>query len=350
MRSLRLLAGATAALILVSGCSDNNGGTPPTENRPPVAGFSEVCTNLSCVFTDTSTDPDGNNTIASRLWAFGDGTPNSDNTNPTHAYATAGTYTVVLTVTDNENATNQFTKQVTVTAPPPGNTPPTASFELPTGCTAGTPCGFHSTSTDPEGNNTIASWDWDFGDGETGEGADATHTYDAAGTYTVTLVVTDNMNATATATQQLVVTPPASQDCTTSGTLVDCTLTVTQRVTVKFTVVSRSCELVGNKLTTTGPVARTVFFHLCNRTVGEEYTLPDDTGAPLVLPAGTPLGIRFHQGTADTGDPAPGDPGVRIDGSYPNWTLNIDDGGAPGTPGEPDFNDAVVSVTATLAP
>jgi hypothetical protein len=41
------------------------------------------------------------------------------------------------------------------------------------------------------------------------------------------------------------------------------------------------------------------------------------------------------------------DPGIQVTGSYPSWTLNIDDGGAAGTPGEPDFNDVVVTVTAT---
>ncbi len=67
----------------------------------------------------------------------------------------------------------------------PGNTAPTSSFDLPVDCVAGTPCGFHSTSTDPDVGDGIAFAAWDFGDTGTGEGNDVTHTYAAAGTYTV---------------------------------------------------------------------------------------------------------------------------------------------------------------------
>ena len=59
-----------------------------------------------------SSDPDG--TVARYDWDFGDGAtlPNGGPT-PTHTYATAGTYVVSLTVTDNENcSTNRvFTGQ-----------------------------------------------------------------------------------------------------------------------------------------------------------------------------------------------------------------------------------------------
>ena len=70
MRSIRMLAALTGILTLASACGDG-GGTEPPPNRPPVAGFTEVCTQLSCVFTDASTDPDGNTTITGRSWNFG---------------------------------------------------------------------------------------------------------------------------------------------------------------------------------------------------------------------------------------------------------------------------------------
>jgi len=84
--------------------------------------------------------------------------------------------------------------------------------------------------------------------------------------------------------------------------------------------------------------------------VGTEYTITDATGGAQVFEQGSTLALRFTQGTADPGDPASGDPGIEIDGSYPGWTLNVDDGGNAGAQGEPDFNDAKLSVTATLAP
>jgi chitodextrinase len=339
MRSIRLMAVST--IILAAAWACGSGGTDV--GTPPVASFDQTCTGLACTFADHST-PAGGITWA---WNFGDPTSTtntSDIQNPSHTFTAAGTYNVQLTVTDASGASNSKTNPVTVT----GNLSPTASFDLPT-CTAGTPCGFHSTSTDADGS--IATTHWDFGDGQSAEGADATHTYAAASTVTVVLTVTDDEGAQNTSSQQLTVSPAASQDCTTSGgTVVDCSLGMTGRVTVKITIMSRSCELAGNRLSITAPLAQIAFFNLCTRAVGEEYTVKDGAGAPLVFAAGTSLGLRFNQGTADPGDPASGDPGIEISGSFPNWTLNIDDGGNAGAQGEPDFDDVVLSVQATPAP
>jgi PKD repeat protein len=89
------------------------GGGGGTTNNPPTASFTYSCTNLSCTFTDASTDTDG--TIASRSWTFGDG-GTSTAQNPTHSYASGGTFTVTLTVTDDGGATGTTSKQVTVSA------------------------------------------------------------------------------------------------------------------------------------------------------------------------------------------------------------------------------------------
>jgi len=349
MRSIRLLAAATFILVLGSGCGSDGGGVEP--GNDPVAEFTvAACTaNTACAFTDASTDPDGNQTITARVWDFGDpasGTANaSTETNPSHTFAAANTYNVKLTVTDNSGKTSVKTNPVVVTAAT--GTPPVASFDLPTDCTAGTPCGFHSTSTD---DGTIEAALWEFGDTETAEGADATHTFAAPGTYGVKLTVTDNQGNPGSVTQQVVVSPAASQDCTSSGTAVDCSLTVSQRSTLKFTVVSRNCQLSGNSLGVTSPRADNIFFNLCNRAVGDEEFLRDNANAPLVIEAGTVVTIRFVQGTKGLADPPTGDPGIQISGSTGNWTLHIDDGGAAGTPGEPDFDDAVISVTTIAAP
>lgn len=91
----------------------------PTGNQPPTASFTYSCTDLTCDFTDTSTDPDG--TIVSWDWDFGD-TNTSTAQNPTHTYAAAGTYTVSLTVTDDGGLTDSTSTPVTVTAPGGGIT------------------------------------------------------------------------------------------------------------------------------------------------------------------------------------------------------------------------------------
>src|SRR5207247_877852 len=116
-------------------------------NQPPTANFTFSCSGLGCNFTSTSSDPDG--TIASYSWTFGDAT-SSTLQNPSHTYGTGGSYTVTLTVTDNQGAPSAPTsKTVTVTAP---NQPPVANFTF--SC-AGLSCSFTSTSSDPDG--TIAS-------------------------------------------------------------------------------------------------------------------------------------------------------------------------------------------------
>jgi PKD repeat protein len=96
-----------------SGFGGTVGGGGGGGNTPPVASFSNTCTDLQCSFTDTSTDPGGS--VVGWSWTFGD-TTGSTAQNPSHNYASAGTYTVSLTVTDNGGLTNSTSKQVTVTS------------------------------------------------------------------------------------------------------------------------------------------------------------------------------------------------------------------------------------------
>jgi len=167
-------------------------------NQSPTAAFTSSCTNLSCSFTNTSSDPDGS--IASNSWNFGDGTT-STVASPSHSYAAGGTYTVTLTVTDNQNATGSVSHSVTVTAP---NQAPTANFTF--SCNA-LSCNFTSTSSDPDGS--IASYSWTFGDGGTSTAQNPSHSYAAGGNYTVTLRVTDNQGAQSALTSKTVtVTAP----------------------------------------------------------------------------------------------------------------------------------------------
>ena len=171
---------------------------PPVEpgvNADPIAAFTSECDDLTCAFTDASTDTDG--TIQSHAWNFG-GEDTSSSADPTHTFSAPGTYTVELTVTDNETGTGFTSRQVTVEITP--NADPTASFTYD--CDDLT-CAFTDASTDTDG--TIQSHAWNFGGEDTSSSADPTHTFSAPGTYTVELTVTDNETGTGFTSQHVTV-------------------------------------------------------------------------------------------------------------------------------------------------
>ena len=101
------LINAQATLQAVA--NDMGGGS----NAAPVANFTYTVSGLTVQFTDTSTDSDGS--IVGRSWTFGDG-GTSTAANPSRTYASAGTYTVNLTVTDDDGATHTRSQSVTVSS------------------------------------------------------------------------------------------------------------------------------------------------------------------------------------------------------------------------------------------
>ncbi|MCG2826174.1 MAG: PKD domain-containing protein [Thermoplasmatales archaeon] len=179
--------------------TDNDGATNSTSqivtvlNVPPIAGFTyspTIPTDLQLVqFTSLSMDDDG--TISSYYWNFGDGRT-STHQNPTHQYFDNGTYTITLTVTDDDGATNTTSKNITVL-----NVPPVAGFIYsPTIPTTFYTIQFTSTSVDADG--IIQSWYWDFGDENASTQENPQHQYLLPNTYMVTLIVTDNDGVTNT--------------------------------------------------------------------------------------------------------------------------------------------------------
>jgi PKD repeat protein len=199
---------------LITGTQTPPGGIgdlDPAANEPPISDPNGPYTGVvgqNVMFDGTgSSDPGG--TIVSYDWDFGDGATGTG-ASPQHAYASAGEYTVSLTVTDNLGATDTATTSATID---PANQAPTADPNGPYNGTVGIAVSFDgSGSTDPDGS--IVAYDWDFGDGNTGTGVSPSHTYGSDGIFTVSLTVTDDAGATDSATTEATIAlgnqPPVS--------------------------------------------------------------------------------------------------------------------------------------------
>ena len=152
-------------------------------------GFDASITTDTVQFTDTSTVEEGD-TINGWSWDFGDGSTSGDQ-NPSHTYASTGTYTVTLGVTTTNGQTGSVQGSVTIEE----------AVEVV--------CNFESVALNDElpfqvqFNNlssNVASYSWDFGNGQSSSDAGPhTITYDTAGTYAVVLTCTDSEGGTLTA-------------------------------------------------------------------------------------------------------------------------------------------------------
>jgi len=150
----------------------------------------------SIEFTDESTSsPDE---IVSWSWDFG-GLGTSTEQNPSFTFMDDGSYTVTLTVTDDDESTNTVSHNVTVT-----DLGPTAAFTWsPEPQDEGVPVQFTDESTSSP--DEIASWSWDFGGLGTSANQNPSFTFMDNGSYNVTLTVTDDDGSTDTVSHSVTV-------------------------------------------------------------------------------------------------------------------------------------------------
>jgi len=185
------------------------GGTPT--NHPPVALFSAVAdaNDPLTVNFDASGSSDPDNDPLTYAWNFGDNRSGSGKLT-SHKYATAGTYTVVLTVSDGRGETATKSASVMVTTTPSNNNSPTAVLTAsPVSGNAPLAVSFDSTgSSDPDGD--ALTFTWDFGDGQTATGPTALHTYSTAGVYTAILTAADGLGGTDARSVTITVTSESS--------------------------------------------------------------------------------------------------------------------------------------------
>ena len=120
----------------------------------------------------------------SYIWDFGDGSPISNEFEPTHTYTgDQEYYTVSLTATNNLGCTMTVTKNqyIHIVQPPVAafNVNPSTLINIPD----------YTFRFEDESTNTPTIWQWDFGDGTGSALKNPSHTYLDTGTYKVTLRV-----------------------------------------------------------------------------------------------------------------------------------------------------------------
>ena len=108
--------GTNQALIASNEFGDYSPSWNANGNQPPVASsggpYSGVVAQNVAFSGNGSFDPDGS--VSTYSWSFGDGGTGSG-VSPTHNYASAGTYSVILTVTDNLGAPTSATTTTSIT-------------------------------------------------------------------------------------------------------------------------------------------------------------------------------------------------------------------------------------------
>jgi gliding motility-associated-like protein len=183
-------AGLYAIRLIVTtdnGCKDTITQSITIYPQPTATSFtinagSQCLTGNSFAFTTNATVASGTITYS---WNFGDGST-STLQNPTHAYATAGTYPVRLVITTDNGCKDSVSNNITV-YPQPTGVDFTVNGTSP--CVSGNSFAFNTNATVASGT---VSYGWDFGDGSTSTLQNPTHTYAVGGTYDIKLVVITN--------------------------------------------------------------------------------------------------------------------------------------------------------------
>jgi len=185
-------AGAgTYTVTVTNGLCTASDAVNVTQLSGPLSAFSATtgCMNDPVTFTDLSTVTSG--TITGWSLTFGDGSVSALQ-NPSHLYASPGTYSICLAVISG-GCTDTVCQDITV------QEDPVSQFTASNAC-EGMPVTFNNGSS---GN--ISSYNWNFGNGNTSSQVSPSATYAGYGSYTVTLVVADPSGCSDTSTQQVVI-------------------------------------------------------------------------------------------------------------------------------------------------
>jgi hypothetical protein len=248
------------------------------------------------VFTATGTFTDPSSSSWTATANYGDGTgvlpvPVSGNTYTlSHQFAAAGTFSILVTLTDNQGLSSTTTRTVTATngAAKIASLP---SASLPVGNTYTADGSF----TDAGSKSWTATVNYGDGSGTStlhlsGKTFTLSHIYYGVGTYTVTIQVTDNQGAVATATSSVTVQGAAASTATLASQ-------VTQLATAGLmtpaaaTAINKSLTAVAAAIAAGDKTAASVGLAAVGITINNEFGAGRMSSATAILIGQAMIGI-----------------------------------------------------------
>ena len=181
--------------------TDDDGGSASTSSTVAISNVNPQITSAvipssgdeaeTLFFSATGTDVAADTLTFS--WDFGDG-GTATGTNVTHVYDDNATYTVTLTLTDEDGGSATTSANIAIA----NVAPQIANVAIPGTGDEGQPVAMSADAVDAAGE--VLTWVWDYGDGNSdtfvlAQGASAsstTHAYDDEGTYNIVITVTDD--------------------------------------------------------------------------------------------------------------------------------------------------------------
>ncbi len=164
----------------------------------------ELSDTIGCPGSEITFTPLDTGGITGFTWNFGDGTPTSNEPNPSHTYNSVGQYVVTLTLTSDDCPQNIMRLPDTIRIQP---CPVVKIYDTLSEYCAPLEITLFgdSSATHPQDTNQLLNWTWNLGNGSNSPDTNPTTTYETPGEYVISMAVTSTSGFADTAVETLIV-------------------------------------------------------------------------------------------------------------------------------------------------